>query len=111
MQPKQDEYYTVSPGENYYTDYENTNENQTYELPSNTGNSQVVDVAVMEQSQLQHQQQPPMQTQPQLQSIQQQPIPNYLQSDSEDSQIAYQNQPTNNAPQSQESDFDFSTNS
>lgn len=95
VQPKQDEYYTVSPGENYYTDYENVNENRTYGVPSNVG--------AVEQ-------------QPQQQSnalAQQEPIhiPNYLQSDTDDSQAGYQNQTSNNAPQSQDSDFDFSTNS
>lgn len=122
--PKQDEYYTVSPGENYYTDYENVNETpQTYAVPSNAGNSQPVIVAAVDQ---QNQRQPPpllpqqqqqqMQHQPQPLSnlpTQQEPIhvPNYLQSDTDDSQIGQQNQTENAAPQSQDSDFDFSINS
>lgn len=118
LQPKQDDYYTVSPGENYYTDYDNSNQNQNYALTSNTQNAvHAVDVNVMDQqkimqpSQSQRQQQAP---QIQAQPIQQRQIPNYLQSDTDDSQIGYQNQPTNNsAPQSHDStsDFDFSTNS
>lgn len=120
VQPKQDEYYTVSPGENYYTDYENVNDNRTYAAPSNATNLQAVDVPVVEQHHQQQKRQPPpqpqQQQQPQPQSNQQtQPepiyVPNYLQSDTDDSQIGYQNQPANNPPQSQDSDFDFSTNS
>lgn len=109
--PKQDEYYTVSPGENYYTDYDN----ETYAAPSNTTN--VTGVAAQQtqsHSLNQLQQQPQLQPQP-LSNIpkQHEPIhvPNYLQSDTDDSQIGYPNQTTNAAPQSQDSDFDFSTNS
>lgn len=113
VQPKQDEYYTVSPGENYYTDYENINENQTYAVPSNVGN-----VAQQKQNQSQkqpQQQQQQQQYQPQS-NLPNQPnepihVPNYLQSDTDDSQTGYPNQTTIAAPQSQDSDFDFSTNS
>lgn len=113
--PKQDEYYTVSPGENYYTDYDD----QTYAASSNTTN--VTGVAAQQKenqshNQPQQQQQPQPQLQPQpLSNIpnQHEPIhvPNYLQSDTDDSQTGYPNQATNAAPQSQDSDFDFSTNS
>lgn len=121
VQPKQDEYYTVSPGENYYTDYENVNENQTYTVPSNARNSRTSETSATDQQKLQQQQPQPQQQHHQQQEKQQPPqpplpaahVPNYLQSDTDDSQIGYQNQPTNNAPQSQDSnsDFDFSTNS
>lgn len=122
--PKQDEYYTVSPGENYYTDYENVNENQTYAVPSNARNASAVAAQQKQNhSQKQQQQVPQPHPQPQPQQIQPQSIsnlpkqhepihvPNYLQSDTDDSQIGYPNQAANAAPQSQDSDFDFSTNS
>lgn len=121
VQPKVDEYYTVSPGENYYNDYETVDQNQTYstnttfdkshELPTSSS------VAVE-----QHNQQKQKQQQQQRRQSQQKieyttniepaadvRIPNYLQSDTDDSQTGYQNNPSSKIQQ--DSDFDFSTNS
>lgn len=127
-QPKLDEYYTVSPGENYYSDYGTVDPNQTYsknasfdsshELPT----SNLVTVEQHGRQQQQQQQQPSQYQQNQPQQSQQQieyrtnaepatdaRIPNYLQSDTDDSQTGYPTNPSNKIQQ--ESDFDFSTNS
>lgn len=110
--PKQDEYYTVSPGENYYNDY--VDENQTYSTNTNIGNSSEVSTfstAAVEQQQQIHQTQPEIDYTVNHEQTINTPAPNYLQSDTDDSQTGYPNVAINQAPQSQESDFDFSTNS
>lgn len=119
VQPKVDEYYTVSPGENYYNDYETVDQNQTYltnttfdkshELPTTSS------VAIEQQKQQQQKQQQRRQSQQQIEyttniePVADVRIPNYLQSDTDDSQTVYQNNPSSKIQQ--DSDFDFSTNS
>lgn len=116
VQPKQDEYYTVSPGENYYNeDYGNYDDNQTYSTNTNVGNSSqlsTISTAPTEQTTNNPQtHQEAVYSEPNAQ-IASAHIPNYLQSDTDDSQIGYQNIATNQqAPQSQDSDFEFSINS
>lgn len=116
VQPKQDEYYTVSPGENYYNeDYGNYDDNQTYSTNTNVGNSSqlsTISTAATEQTTNNPQTHQEIEySEPNAQTRTPQ-IPNYLQSDTDDSQIGYQNTATNQqAPQSQDSDFEFSINS
>lgn len=120
--PKQDEYYSVSPGENYYSehqfdqqssDYGNVDENQTYSMNTNIGNSSEVSTFSTGPAE----QQSNIQAQPEIdyaantEQVINPHVPNYLQSDTDDSQTGYQTIATNKAPQSQDSDFDFSTNS
>lgn len=126
-QPKLDEYYTVSPGENYYSDYGTVDQNQTYSTNADFDSSRELPtsnlVAAERHGRHQQQQEPPTQfKQTQPQQLQQQieyitsadpaadlRIPNYLQSDTDDSQTGYPNNPSSKLQQ--ESDFDFSTNS
>lgn len=128
VQTKHDDYYTVSPGENYYTEYGGDgssgggvviDDNQTvYSAGGNYDNSHepITPAAVMtEAHNLQYQQQADYQQYPQ-QAAKTEPIvsahiPNYLQSDTDDSQTGYRNDATNKTPQNHDSDFDFSTNS
>lgn len=117
-QPKHDEYYSVSPGENYYSDYGDAgaiNQNQTY-LTNTTFDELATSSSVaVEQHNRQQQQQQQQQKQHQIEyTANNKPaadirIPNYLQSDTDDSQTGYQNSPSNKIQQ--DSDFDFSTNS
>lgn len=110
VQPKHDDYYTVTPGENYYSDYTSgVDEHQTYSMNANTVNSReypTVNTVAVEQQNLQPQQEP------NLIANNQQPIntsiPNYLQSDTDDSQSGYPAISTNKPSQNQDSDFDFS---
>lgn len=126
-QPKYDDYYTMPPGENYYTDYENVEQNQAYTTNVNFDNNlnEVAGSSAFsieqhnsQSSKQQHNLQPSQPAQSNQQSIEylsnNQPntnvrIPNYLLSDTDDSQTGYQNHPSNKI--SQESDFDYSTNS
>ncbi|XP_055324627.1 putative uncharacterized protein DDB_G0271606 isoform X2 [Sitodiplosis mosellana] len=131
-QLKHDDYYTVSPGENYYSDYGTVDQNQTYSTNATFDNSHELPtsslVAVDQHGRQQQQpQQQPQQQQQQPQQRQSQQsqqkieyttnaepasdirIPNYLQSDTDDSQTGYANNPSNKIQQ--DSDFDFSTNS
>lgn len=125
-QPKLDEYYTVSPGENYYSDYGTVEQDQTYSKNASFDSSRELPtsnlVAVEQHERQQQQQQPSQFQQSQPQQSQQQieyvtsaesaidvRIPNYLQSDTDDSQTGYPSNPSNKIQQ--ESDFDFSTNS
>lgn len=119
-QPKQDDYYTISPGENYYTEY-GVDDNQGYSgggysnphVPTTVSNT----VASVEQHNLQspyqQQQQPDYSTNlTNIEPVVDTHIPNYLQSDTDDSQRdVHQNNATNKPPQNNDSDFDFSTNS
>lgn len=111
-QPKHDDYYTVSPGENYYTEYSGVDDNQDYSACRNYDNSHEPTTAaavVTEQNNLQDEQQTDyLVTNEQIADAY---IPNYLQSDTDDSQTGYRNDTTNKTPQNHDSDFDFSTNS
>lgn len=118
VQPKHDDYYTVSPGENYYTEYSGggVDDSQTgYSVGGNYDNSHepINAAAVMaEPNNLQYEQQTDYlaKSEPITDTINTH-IPNYLQSDTDDSQTGYRNDVTNKTPQNQDSDFDFSTNS
>lgn len=98
VQPQQDAYYSVTPGENYYTEYTDDDQNQQYYSEVNTD---------PEQHLPQQQQQQQIDNTTNVGQANDERIPNYLQSDTDDSQIMDRNQ---NA-QYQDSDFDFSTNS
>lgn len=98
-QPEYDDYYTVSPGEKYYEETEPTDTQYGYEASHDTSHDTSYAA--------------PTTAPPEQYSVQPQPnlhVPNYLQSDSDNSQTGYQTNPSNKAP-SQDSDFDFSTNS
>lgn len=125
-QSQPDEYYTVSPGENYYADY---NSNQPYpsqtteESGGDTGGyvsaNTIADVSApnvhepFNQSAQEvtiEQQQIPDEVQ--IERLpRQNRIPNYLQSDTDDSQIGYIEPSNANATSYPDSDFEFSTNS
>lgn len=93
VQPQQDPYYSVTPGENYYTEYTDDDQNQQYFL----------DVNAAQEQHPQHQ----INNTTNVDQANDEQIPNYLQSDTNNSQITDRNQ---NVPY-QDSDFDFSTNS
>lgn len=109
VQPKHDDYYSVQPGENYYSDYGGVDEQQTYSMSPNTVNSReysTMNTVAVKQQNLQPQQEPNLiaNTQPAINTS----TPNYLQSDTDDS-TGYQNIPSNKTAPNQDSDFDFST--
>lgn len=96
VQPQQDAYYSETPGKNYHTEYTDDDQNQQYFLEVNT-----------DQAQQQQQQYQQIDNTTNVGRANDERIHNYLQSDTDDSQITDRNQ---NA-QYQDSDFDLSTNS
>lgn len=110
-----DEYYSVQPGENYYGEYEEAATAAAVEQPTNftidtnenPHNMQPSNAPILEQ----HQVQPNIENSSDIEQTMNARIPNYLHSDTDDSQTGYQTFPSNNMPPNQDSDFDFSTNS
>lgn len=109
-QSQNDAYYSVTPGENYYNDYEGTEQNTNYSMNPNESSHNMIpenSTSILEQ----HQVQPGIENATNMEQTMTTHIPNYLQSDTDDSQTGYQMMPDNQMPQNQDSDFDFSTNS
>lgn len=143
-----DEYYTVSPGENYYTDYSVDQPYQSYQVDdgeamaitataaavsANTGGSDAsAELAVaadtssaqepfnqigeaVEAEATIHQQIPGVDAMQMERKIERQTrpnrVPNYLQSDTDDSQIGYIDPNNANSATYPDSDFEFSINS
>lgn len=124
VHPKHDEYYSVSPGENYYaTEYDGVDQNQAYSTNVNFDNSHEMPTSSSVGIEQNNRESSISLQQQQHQSIEYSTnieptaadtvtatdirVPNYLQSDTDDSQPDYQN---SNKTQP-DSDFDFSTNS
>lgn len=126
IQSQPDEYYAVTPGENYYVDYSTSQPYTSHSadddgVDGNDGNmmanttsvvatpnahepfNQSVQAATIEQ-QIPDAVQMERQTRPNR-------VPNYLQSDTDDSQTGYIDPNNANSATYPDSDFEFSTNS
>lgn len=128
VQSQPDEYYTVSPGENYYSNYEanqsypdyqndNIAETNTVSVEPRTSEgaqnayesfNQSVDPTTIEQPTHNTDASTAMQMERQTKPNR---VPNYLQSDTDDSQIGNIDPSNANSATYPDSDFEFSTNS
>lgn len=100
----------MQPGENYYAEYEEANDQSTnFSINTNENPHNMVssNAPILEQQQLE----PNIDNLRGSEHTMNTHIPNYLHSDTDDSQTGYQSIPNNNLQPNQDSDFDFSTNS